>query len=334
MNRSFQYWKELVGLENTDFPQLIDLTDDTIDRATIVSTRLSPIKADIAANSLVGIKVQPGWGATTLYRYLKYELCKDSLTLLVDYDFEAEPLDGSLTEADFIFRTKWLMANYICRMFRKKPMQPMYMYEVMDFEDDGSSPWQGHLRRKMQTLNKCEKKPEAFYRQFPFFASHPVDVCVNYFLANFQIRTVFLYLFPQKVASDALYELVGTIKNLYDGKEIQPAAMREVYVCTPKVFRRLTENYERPYHVIEYARYSAAEIFRMLVSTYHIDDSAQSVTDVFTEDFITAAHDPRATLKRIMATVEEDIQQFLPEDTASIPYKLERTERNEEADRV
>lgn len=323
---SFQYWKELVGLENTDFPQLIDLTDDTVDRAIIVPTRLSPIKAAIAANALVSIQVQPGWGATTLYRYLKNNLRQDSLTLTVDYDFEARPLDESLTEADFVFQTKWKMARYICRMFRDKPMQPIYMYEVMGFEDTGASPWQGHLRRLMRELDRCEWDSNRFYELTPFFARHNVDECVNYFLANFQIRTVFLYLFPQKVSTDALYELVGIIKNLYDGKNIQPAAMREVYVSTPRLFKRLRENYERPYHIEDYPRYSAAEIFRMLVSTYPIEDSAQSINDVFSPEYIKSAYKPKSTLKKIMQQVEKDIEGTLPVDTGSIPYKLEKTE--------
>ena len=323
---SFQYWKELVGLENTDFPQLIDLKDYNIERATIVPTRLAPIKAAIAANSTVSVQVQPGWGATTLFRYLKYDLRKDSLTLIVNYDYEANKLDENLTQADFIFQTKWKMASYICRMFRDKPMQPIYMYDVMGFEDTGVSPWQGHLRRLMRGLDTCEKDSEKFYALFPFFARHSVDECVDYFLRNFQIRTVFLYLFPQKVSTDAVFALVGIIKNLYDGKEIQPAAMREVYISTPRVFRRLRETYERPYHIENYPPYSAAEIFRMLVSTYPIEDSAQSINDLFSPEYITAVYDPKSTLRKIMKQVERDIEATLPSDTAAIPYRLEKRE--------
>lgn len=327
---NYQYWKELVGLEETDFPQLIPLTDENIDRATIVATRLTEIKAAVAANNLVDVQIQPGWGATTLFRYLKQELKKDSLTLLVPFDFEEKNLNGSLTEELFIFQTKWKMAKDICKMFKEKPMQPLYMYEVLDFEDNGSSPWQGHHRRKMRALADCENDPEKFYAAFPFFAKHPIDVCVNYFLANFQIRTVFLYLFPRKVKEDPLFELVGMLKNIYDGKDIQPAAMREVYICTPKLSRQIKDTYERPYYDVPYLRYSAAEMFKMLVATYRNEDAAfLSVNDVFDETFIAEAYNERNTMVQIMEKVGKHLEDSLDGPTAQIPYKLTRNKKEE-----
>ena len=320
---NFQYWKELVGLEDTDFPQLIPLGEDEIEQAAIVGTRLMEIKNAVAANNLLDIQVQPGWGATTLYRYLKREFKKDSLTLLVGFDFEAQPLDGSLTEEQFVFQTKWRMASDICKMFRDKPMQPLYMYEVLGFEDDGASPWQGHLRRQMRRLESCENDPQAFYAAFPFFARRSIDVCVNYFLANFQIRSVFLYLFPRKVEEDPLFELVGMLKNIYDGKDIQPAAMRQLYICTPKLFRRLQDTYARPYRDILYERYSAAEMFKMLVATYHNDNAAfQSISDIFDEAFISDAYSTGKPMNKIMESVAKRIEDSLNGPTAQIPYKL------------
>ena len=324
---NFQYWKELVGLEDTYFPQLIPLTEENIDRAAIVQTRIMEIKAAVAANNLVDIQVQPGWGATTLFRYLKQELKKDNLTLLVPFDFESNRLDGTLTQEQVIFHTKWKLAGEICKMFRDKPMQPLYMYEVLGYEDDGTSPWPGHLRRKMRALSACEQDAEKFYEAFPFFAKRPIDVCVNYFLANFQIRTVFLYLFPRKVGEDPMFELVGMLKNIYDGKEIQPAAMREIYVCTPKVFRQLRDTYERPFHDVSYVRYSAAEMFKMLVSTYWDENVAfQSISDVFEESFISEAYSERSSLTQIMDKVGKNLEAFLEGPTAQIPYKLTRRE--------
>lgn len=322
---NFQYWKELVGLEDTDFPQLIPLSEEDIDRAAIVQTRLMEIKAAVAANNLVDIQVQPGWGATTLFRYLKQELRKEGLTLLVSFDFEQYRLDGTLTQADFEFQTKWKLASDICRMFRDKPMQPLYMYEVLGYEDKGTSPWPGHLRRKMRALNENETCRDEFYGAFPFFAKHSVDACVNYFLANFQIRTVFLYLFPRTVDEDALFELVGMVKNLYDGKEIHPAAMRELFVCTPKVFRQIRDTYDRPYQDVYYKPYSAAEMFKMLVATYMNENAAfQNVSDVFDESFITEAYSDRSTLEKIMEQVGKNLETFLDCPTAQIPYKLTR----------
>jgi len=325
---NFQYWKELVGLEETDFPQLIPLTEDDIGRASIVPTRLSEIKRAIASNSLVNVHVQPGWGATTLYRYLKRELKKDTLTLLVSFDFEKDTLDGSLTEEEFVFRTKWKMANDICKMMRDYSMPQIYMYEVLGFEDLGSSPWAGHLRKKMRTLANCKENPRRFYEEFPFFSKQPLDGCVNYFLKNFQIRTVFLYLFPRKILEDSLVEFVGIIKNTYDGKDIEPAAMREVYIGTPRVFKQMASVYNPSSFTIVYKRYSAGEMFSMLVSAYYNTDGAFiNVNDVFDEEFIARAYNEKFSMVQIMDKVAQAMEQSLEGNTADIPYKLTYTSK-------
>lgn len=319
---NFLYWKELVGLENTEFPQLISLPEEEIDKASIVSSRLIEIHNAIASNTLVNIRVQPGWGATTLFRYLKHELKEDSLTLLVDFDFERNPLDGELSEAEFIFHTKWKMANGICKIMWETSMPQIYMYDVLRFEDNGTTNWIGHLRKKMNTLPNCENDIEKFYAEFPFFDELPIDGCVNYFLKNFQIRTVFLYLFPRRVDEDALLELVGTIKNIYDGRDIQAAAMREVYIGTPNIFKQMYDVYTRPSFVIPYQRYSAGEMFSMLVSSYNDSNGFVKVSDVLDQEFITKAYSEKATLVRIMDKVAKAIEQSLEGNTADIPYKI------------
>ena len=46
---NLQYWKELVGLEDTDFPQLIEVDKDNIDKAAIVATRMMAIAQSLQA---------------------------------------------------------------------------------------------------------------------------------------------------------------------------------------------------------------------------------------------------------------------------------------------
>ncbi len=284
---NFIYWKELVGLEDTDFPQLIPLDESNIHKASIVPTRLLPIRNSISTNNLVSVQVQPGWGATTLYKKIISELEKDHMRLLINFDFEKNELDGSLTEQDFEFRTKWKLASGIAEIMREVPLQQTYMYEVFDFEDTGSTPWVGHLRRKRKRLNECQDNAKDFYKEFMFFDKLSIVDCVNYFLANFQIQCVFMYLFPRKIDEDGLLELVGMIKNKFDGMNITPAAMREVYISTPKIFKMIKNVYTRPFYEIPYKRYSAAEMYSMLVSTYKNEDAMfSSVNDVFDEEFI------------------------------------------------
>ena len=209
-------------------------------------------------------------------------------------------------------------------------MQQTYMYEVFDFEDTGSTPWVGHLRRKRKRLNECRDDAKDFYNEFRFFNKLSIVDCVNYFLANFQIQCVFMYLFPRNTAEDGLLELVGMIKNKYDGMNIIPAAMREVYISTPKIFKMIKSVYMRPFYEISYRRYSAAEIYSMLVSTYKSDDAMfSSVNDVFDEEFIIRAYNERLSMVKIMENVTKMIEDNLDGDITNIPYKLTASEKNE-----
>lgn len=327
---NFIYWKELVGLEDTDFPQLIPLDESNIYKASIVSTRLLPIRNSISTNNLVSVQVQPGWGATVLFKKIESDLKKDSMKLLVNFDFEKNELDSSLTEEEFEFRTKWKLASGIADIMREVPLQQTYMYEVFDFEDTGTTPWVGHLRKKRKLLNECQNNAKDFYKEFKFFDKLSIVDSVNYFLANFQIQCVFMYLFPRKINEDSLLELVGMIKNKYDGMNITPAAMREVYVSTPKIFKMIKSVYTRPFYEISYKRYSAAEMYSMLVSTYKNDDAMfSSVNDVFDEEFIIKAYNEKLSMDKIMEKVTKIIEDTLEGDTANIPYKLTASGKSE-----
>lgn len=327
---NFVYWKELVGLEDTDFPQLIPLDESNIHKVSIVSTRLQPIRNRISTNNLVSVQVQPGWGATTLYKKIVSDLEKDHMKLLINFDFEENELDGSLTDREFEFRTKWKLASSIADIMREVPLQQTYMYEVFDFEDTGSTPWVGHLRKKRKRLTECRNNANDFYNEFVFFDKLSIVDCVNYFLANFQIQSVFIYLFPRKIAEDNLLELVGMIKNKYDGMNITPAAMREVYISTPKIFKMIKNVYTRPFYEIPYKRYSAAEMYSMLVSSYKNDDVMfSSVNDVFDEEFIIKAYNEKLSMVKIMENVTKIIEDSLEGDTANIPYKLSISGKSE-----
>lgn len=323
-NRNFQYWKELVGLEETDFPQLIEINESNIDRASIVLTRLDDIEKKIASNTLVDIQVQPGWGATTLFRVVKNELDKGDLNLVLSFDYEKNVLDGTMKEQEFEFATKWKLAKGIAEIMREKPLQQNYMYEVFDFEDTGNTPWVGYLRKKRRRLDDLKDNEAQFYEEFAFFKRMSIVDCVNYFLTNFQIQSIFMYLFPRDVDEDGINELVAMIKNIYDGKSIAPAARREVYICTPRVFKLIKAVYDIPFCDIKYKRYSAAEIYGMLVSTYtnNEDTMFTRVNDVFDEEFISLEYSNRLTMVEIMERVTKRVEDCLVGDTSDIPFKL------------
>lgn len=321
---NFLYWKELVGLEEYNFPHLIPLDEEKIQLARIAQSRILEIRKAIATNQLVDIQVQPGWGATTLYRYMANDIKSNRLNLLVLFDFEADNFqDGNLTEKKFIFQIKWKMANGMLDIMMTQSLQECYMYEVFGYEDTGEKPWRAYLREKRRELSECEDSSKLFYQKFPFFTDMDIPECLNFFLHNFQIQTVFMYLFPRKADEDSVMEFVGIIKNVFDGKDIAPAAVREVFFVTPQMFSMMRAVYERPYKDIQYKQYSSAEIFSMLVNTHKLlDFSNATISDVFEQDFITHVYDKLLTLNQIMEKVEEEIVEFLVGETSEVPYKL------------
>lgn len=328
---NFIYWKELVGLEEYNFPHLIVLEDENIKHARIAPSRILEIRRAIATNTLVDIQVQPGWGATTLYRYMAHDMKSNRLNLLILFDFEADRLeDADLTEKEYIFQIKWKMAKGMVDIMLNQSLQECYMYEVFGFEDTGEKPWRGYLREKRKELEACEEDRRRFYKNFSFFADMDIAECLNYFLHNFQIQTVFMYLFPRRADEDSVLEFTGIIKNVFDGKEIAPAAVREVFFATPKVFSMIRQCYERPYKDIRYKQYSSAEIFSMLVNTYKLQDNSNAtVNDVFEQEFITGVYDKSMTLNDIMKQVEEQIVSVLEGETSEVPYKLTVKKHND-----
>lgn len=321
---NFIYWKELVGLEEYDFPRLIKLDQENIDLARIAPSRVSEIRKAIATNSLVDIQVQPGWGATTLFRYMAENIKNSKLNLSVLFDFEKENFqDGGLTQKNFIFQVKWKLANGILDIMLTESLQECYMFEVFQFEDTGDRLWRAYLREMRRELNECIGNSKRFYEKFSFFADMEITECVDYFLKNFQIQTIFMYLFPREAEEDDVLDFIGIIKNIFDGKTIAPAAIREVLFLTPKTFRMMKQSYERPYMHIQYQQYSAAEIFGMLVNTYRLSDNSNgTVSDVFEQEFISLVYDKKLTLDQIMEQVETKIISTLDGERYEVPYKL------------
>lgn len=132
-----------------------------------------------------------------------------------------------------------------------------------------------------------------------------------------------MYLFPRKADEDDILEFVGIIKNIFDGRNISPAAIREVFFITPKLFKLIKQCYERPYMDIYYQQYSAAEIFSMLVNTYILQDMSNvTISDVLEQEFISCVYDKSLTLDEIMELVEEKIISVLEGEKFEIPFKL------------
>lgn len=321
---NFQYWKEVVGLEEYDFPHLIKLDEENIHLARIAPSRINEIQKAIATNRLVDIQVQPGWGATTLFRYMA-DIIKDSkLNLSVLFDFEKDAFQNAgLSQNKFVFQIKWKLASGILDIMLTHSLQECYMFEVFDFEDTGDKPWRAYLREKRRELNECRDNSSRFCAGFSFFAEREITECVDYFLRNFQIQTIFMYLFPREADEDDILDFTGIIKNIFDGKSVAPAAIREVFFLTPNVFWMMRQCYERPYMTIQYQQYSAAEIFGMLVNTYRLQDNSNAtISDLFEQEFITCVYDKTLTLSDIMNQVEDKIVSLLEGEKYEVPYKL------------
>ena len=321
---NFGYWKEVVGLEEYDFPHLIKLDEDNIKLARIAQSRINEIQKAIATNRLVDIQVQPGWGATTLFKYMADIIKESKFNLSVLFDFEKDQFqNGGLSQKKFVFQIKWKLATGILDIMLTNSLQECYMYEVFHFEDTGDKPWRAYLREKRRELNECMDDSTRFYESFPFFADREITECVDYFLQNFQIQTIFMYLFPREAEEDDVLDFTGIVKNIFDGKTVAPAAIREVFFLTPNVFWMMRQSYERPYMDILFQQYSAAEIFGMLVNTYRLQDNSNAtISDLFEQEFITCVYDKALTLNEIMDQVEEKIISILDGERYEVPYKL------------
>ncbi len=319
----FRYWKELVGMEDGDrFPHL-NLKPENIQSASISPTQVQRIQNEVMTNKFVDVQVQPGWGATTLYYYMVHTFEFLPLKLLILFDFEKDGFQGGdFSEQTFIFQVKWKMAYGIVNIMLQQPLQEYLMYEVFAFEDTGEIPWRVHLRMMRRKLQQCENDVEFFYQNFPFFSENDIASCLDYFLRSFQIQTIFMYLFPRKTDEDNILDFIGTIKNIFDGKDIAPAALREVYFITNQMFLKIKHAYERPYKDVMYPRYSSAEIFGMLVNTYKLQDVTNAtISDLFDPKFISKVYDKKDTLEGIMRKVENEIIDFLS-NVQEVPYKL------------
>jgi hypothetical protein len=334
--KNFGYWKEVVGLEDYNFPHLIKLDEENIGLARIAQSRINEIRKAIVTNRIVDIQVQPGWGATTLFRYMANDMENNKLNLCVLFDFEKDNFqDGNLSEKKFIFQIKWKLAKGILDIMLDHPLQECYMFEVFEFEDTGEKPWKAYLREKRKELNESMNNSRLFYQNFPFYTDMNITECVDYFLRNFQIQTIFMYLFPRTAEEDDVLEFVGIIKNIFDGKNVSPAAIREVFFITPKLFKMIKQCYERPYMNIIYQQYSAAEIFGMLVNTYRPQDvSNATISDVFEQEFISCVYDKTLTLNEIMQRVEEEIISVLEVEKGEIPFKLMIKNAKERINRI
>lgn len=166
---NFQYWKEVVGLEEYNFPHLIKLDEENINLARMAQSRINEIQKAIATNRIVDIQVQAGWGATTLFHYMASSIKSSKLNLSVLFDFEKDHFqDGNLTEKKFVFQVKWKLANGILDIMLEHSLQECYMFDVFRFEDTGERPWRAYLREKRRELNECMDNSKLFYLGFPF----------------------------------------------------------------------------------------------------------------------------------------------------------------------
>ena len=113
MNQNnFTYWKEMVGLDEGDFPRFLEPTEENVSRAKIAPRRIEAIRRAITQNSIVDVQVQPGWGATTLFYYMAHDLRDKDLKLLVKFDLEKDGFSEEILDEDlFVFRAKWKMAK-------------------------------------------------------------------------------------------------------------------------------------------------------------------------------------------------------------------------------
>ena len=72
-----------------------------------------------------------------------------------------------------------------------------------------------------------------------------------------------------------------------------------------------------------YKQYTAAELYSMLVNTYHPSRPLNAtLSDVFNQEFVIQAYDKGITMDEIMDRVEEKIVERLGCEPSDVPYEL------------
>ena len=332
MNRAeknLDFWRRLVGLE-ASFPALERVNEkDLKDQTSLNPDVEAEIRASIASHELTQIIVEPGWGATTLFRYILRDArdrAVERLILPISIDLEAKGSADRLTFDRLEHEIKYqIIGLLIDRPWEADLNRDLYFEFIeYDYETDIAA-----FRAGMRHFLFDERPDaESLEKQFPFLRL-PLHNVMNELLDNCRIQTALYFHIPSEAKPQAIRDLVRSQKTLVESGQVAPAAMREVYVCSAQQRNELERDFERKFNVVHCPRYSAAEVFAMLVNRYSPrvpgmqGGNRQGLAVVFAETFVAEAWDGAKSLGDLLDRVRKAMLQRLDCEQNKVPFHLE-----------
>jgi hypothetical protein len=337
-DRNLIFWKSLVGLEAT-FPALAPLRDQELLPLVVTDpTQLSAIQTSLASHQLTQIVVEPGWGRTTLFRYLLKDARDNAmgrllLPLAIDLEtlFQREALTSDALQAEL----KQQIVGLLIDIPWEQSLPHDYYFECINY--DAATDVASYKARMRLFLTDRPPTTRQLLGQFPWLRA-TLSSLLNYLLANLRIQTALYIHFPDPLDSQRLRDLVGAIKVGNEAGPLDYAAWREVYFCGQLQQAELGRDYVRPFNVLEYPRYTAAQIYAMLVKRYtpnlpgYRARSQVTLGSVFDEAFVHQAWRGVGSLGEVVERVRAAMLRRLDCPEVAVPFQLAPLEEATVAD--
>ncbi|MDG4596507.1 MAG: hypothetical protein P9F75_12605 [Candidatus Contendobacter sp.] len=327
--KNLVFWRSLVGLD-PEFPTLSPIPERELPSLMVLDPgQIDGLRSSLGSHQLTQVVVEPGWGCTSLFRYMLGEVrdrAMERLLLPVSIDLEHLFRKDSVTLDGLEEEIKRQMIGLLLDNPWEQSLNRDYYFECIHFEyaTDLSS-YKSHMRQFLFD------RPPAFRRllaQFPWLKEALPDL-LNYLLHNFRIQTALYFHFPRDIQPQPLRDLVRSIKASHERGGVEYAALREVYFCTPLQKVEIERDFQRPFNVLRYPRYTAAQIYAMLLKRYTPNvpgfrgRNQVGLDAVFSERFVQDAWRGAATLGGVVEQVQTAVLQRLDCAEADVPFLLE-----------
>lgn len=331
------FWRRLVGLDE-DFPSLARLTDAELTRSVVTdASQMAPVRSSIASNQLTQIVVKPGWGATTLFKYMFQDASAnvmEHLLLPVKIDLEEVFLEGGITPKALTREIRRQIITLLLENPWENQLNKRFYFDCINFEGGSSRASSASLARyRTEALRFLRRdKPLSdvtLGRRFPWLRD-PLSKQVHFLLSNFRIQTALYIHLPRDIKPQRLREFISSIKWIArDEGEIDYAAWREVYFCTSTLRFKIDRDFERGFMRVSYNRYTAAQVYLMLFHRYPpdppplVEQKPVNLTDVFSEAFVEQAWRDATSLADLTDRLRGLLLRRLDCPSDEVPFRLE-----------
>lgn len=326
--RNLIFWRSLVGLDSS-FPSLVPLRDEELPTHVVLDpNQVAFIHASLAGNQLTQIVVEPGWGRTTLFRYLVKEAQDNAmgrLLLPISIDLEKAFQRSSLTVEALEAEIKLQIIGLLIDAPWEQSLNHNYYFDCINF--DSSTDLPTYKARMQLFLTDRPPSPRRLVGQFPWLRGN-LGEQLGYLLANLRIQTSLYIHFPRELDSQRIRDLVAAVKVTTEAASVGYAAWREVYFCSNDQRLELGRDFQRPFNVVEYPPYTAAQIYAMLLRRYTPNvpgfrgRTQLQLGSVFDEAFVQRAWRGASSLREVIEVARAEMLRRLDCREQDVPFML------------